>query len=180
MNDILKSITEEEFKEEISIRFNNILTGFDNYSNALLVHKNQEKPFDEKEGDFINYFRDLLTIEEAVIVDFYIKNLDSESKERLIEKLEGNDKEIILRHINDEEIKSVYFKLETERLMDFITRLNTREQFFCSIYLRKNSMTIWGNYNLSFPMFFKDENILKVYEELANKNNLTLRDVSIK
>ncbi|MDZ5252418.1 hypothetical protein [Clostridium sp. LIBA-8841] len=181
MSKILKSISEEDFKEKIHIRFNNILNGLDTYSNGLLEYGGKEKSFEEKEEDFINFFNELFELEEGeVIVDFYIKNLDKESKNRLLENLEGDDKEILKNHIESDDINSVFFECQSKELMSFITKLNTRELFFCTVYLRKVPMTIWGNYNLSFPMFFKEKDVLEIYKDLAKKNNLEVRGVVIK
>lgn len=181
MSQILKSISEEEFKKRVNIRFNNILDGFDKYSNGLLEHRDTSESFEEKEEDFISFFKEALKFNKGkIIVDFYIKNLEDESKEKLLGGLGEKDKEILIRNINNREIKSVYFELENEELISFITRLNTRELFFCTVYFTENPMTIWGNYNLSFPMFFKEKYILETYKGLAKKHNLDVRGIVLK
>lgn len=45
MSQILKSISEDEFKNKIKIRFNNILDGFDRYSNGLLEYNGNSDSF---------------------------------------------------------------------------------------------------------------------------------------
>ena len=55
MSQILKSISEDEFKNKIKIRFNNILDGFDRYSNGLLEYNGDNDSFKIKEGCFINF-----------------------------------------------------------------------------------------------------------------------------
>ena len=157
LSQILKSISEDEFKNKIKIRFNNILDGFDRYSNGLL-ELNKGK----------------------VIIDLYIKDLENESLARLLEVLDERDKNILIDNINKQEIKSVYFELNNKDLMSFITRLNTRELFFCTIYFMEKPMTIWGNYNLSFPMFFEGNNMLEIYRDLAKKRNLDVRGIVLK
>ena len=82
----------------------------------------------------------------------------------------------MIDNINKQEIKSVYFELHNKDLMSFITR----ELFFCTIYFMEKPMTIWGNYNLSFPMFFEENNMLEIYRDLAKKHNLDVRGIVLK
>lgn len=181
MSQILKSISEEEFKNKIKIRFNNVLDGFDRYSNGLLEYNDNYESFQIREECFINFFKEALELNKGkAIIDLYIKNLELESLERLLERLDERDKHILIDNINNKEIKSVYFELENKELMSFITRLNTRELFFCTIYFMEKPITIWGNYNLSFPMFFKEKYILEIYKDLAKKHNLDIRGIVLK
>ena len=181
LSKILKSISEDEFKNKIKIRFNNILDGFDRYSNGLLEYNGDNDSFKIKEGCFINFFNEALELNKGkVIIDLYIKNLEDESLARLLEGLDERDKNILIDNINKQEIKSVYFELHNKDLMSFITRLNTRELFFCTIYFMEKPMTIWGNYNLSFPMFFEENNMLEIYRDLAKKHNLDVRGIVLK
>lgn len=181
LSQILKSISEDEFKNKIKIRFNNILDGFDRYSNGLLEYNGDNDSFKIKEGCFINFFNEALELNKGkVIIDLYIKNLEDESLARLLEGLDERDKNILIDNINKQEIKSVYFELHNKDLMSFITRLNTRELFFCTIYFMEKPMTIWGNYNLSFPMFFEGNNMLEIYRDLAKKHNLDVRGIVLK
>ncbi len=181
MSQILKSISEDEFKNKIKIRFNNILDGFDRYSNGLLEYNGDNDSFQIKEECFINFFNEALELNNGkVIIDLYIKNLENESLARLLESLDERDKNILIDNINNSKIKSVYFELDNKDLMSFITRLNTRELFFCTIYFMEKPMTIWGNYNLSFPMFFEENNILEVYKDLIKKHNLYVRGIVLK
>ncbi|MCX0362129.1 hypothetical protein LI034_14070 [Clostridium perfringens] len=180
LSKILKSISEDEFKNKIKIRFNNILDGFDRYSNGLLEYNGDNDSFKIKEECFINFFNEALELNKGkVIIDLYIKNLEDESLARLLERLDERDKNILI-DINKQEIKSVYFELDNKDLMSFITRLNTRELFFCTIYFMEKPMTIWGNYNLSFPMFFEGNNMLDIYRDLAKKHNLDVRGIVLK
>ncbi|MDK0564553.1 hypothetical protein P5E48_03730 [Clostridium perfringens] len=180
LSQILNSISEDEFKNKIKVRFNNILDGFDKYSNGLLEYNGDNESFQIKEECFINFFNEALELNKGkVIIDLYIKDLENESLARLLEGLDERDKNILI-DINKQEIKSVYFELDNKDLMSFITRLNTRELFFCTIYFMKKPMTIWGNYNLSFPMFFEENNMLEIYIDLAKKHNLDVRGIVLK
>ncbi|HGD0575006.1 TPA: hypothetical protein ACG7AG_002017, partial [Clostridium perfringens] len=140
MSQILKSISEDKFKNKIKIRFNNILDGFDRYSNGLLEYNGDNDSFKIKEECFINFFNEALELNKGkVIIDLYIKDLENESLARLLEGLDERDKNILI-DINKHEIKSVYFELHNKDLMSFITRLNTRELFFCTIYFMEKPM----------------------------------------
>nr|WP_243110128.1 hypothetical protein [Clostridium perfringens] len=181
LSQILKSISEDEFKNKIKIRFNNILDGFDRYSNGLLEYNGNNDSFKIKEDCFINFFNEALAFNKGkAIIDLYIKNLEDESLNSLLEGIDERDKNILIENVNKQEIKSVYFQLDNKELMSFITRLNTRELFFCTIYFIEKPMTIWGNYNLSFPMFFEENNMLEIYSDLAKKHNLDVRGIVLK
>lgn len=176
MKELFKNIKEEEFKDRISIRFKGILEGFNKYPNKLLeVSKEFRGTLEEKEELFLNFFKEALKLNKnEVIVDFYIKDLEDDSKERLLLSLNREDREILNNLLEENNIDSVYFEIKDNEAMDFITRLNTRELFFSTVYFFYKPITIWGNYSMKFPIFFEEENILREYECLLEKYSLIL------
>ena len=76
--------------------------------------------------------------------------------------------------INNINIKndSVYYKVDNQKLIPFLVRLSTREIFFITFYFNKIPITIWGNYNMTFPCFTDTDENLDLYKELAKLHNL--------
>lgn len=156
-------ISSKDFKENVSIEFNNILEGLDNYLNFEIKGTNLNK----SENNIIDFITEVFKLNNNEgFVDFYLNNLDNSSKENLINMCCPNDKEIILEHINLNH-KEPYYKLTDSSLIPFLVRLNTGEVFFVTFYFTKIPLTIWGNYNMTFPCFTdKDENF-NYYKKLA-------------
>lgn len=72
---------------------------------------------------------------------------------------------------------TVYFKVLDKEIIELITKLNTRELFFCTVYFLDTPLTVWGNYNLEFPIFYKEEEGLETYKELIDKSGLYYHNV---
>ena len=149
MNEILIPISNKEFKEKVTIRFNSINDGFNNYNN---------KTIEGNEEAFISFLQEAFELngEDNSYVDFYYNVLNDEDK-ILLEEFEKNYHE-----------KNIYFKL-TKESIPFITRLSTREILFSTIYFTKYPCTIWGNYNKSFPIFYHDNNDIQQYLNIKNE-----------
>ena len=171
---LFRAIDEGEFKKRVHIRFNNISNGFNNFNNGILQDE-QNLNIEETEGRIIRFFERILEIngEENSFIDFYYGQLSKEDKKRLKQLLTGEDLEFInaIEHCRFEE--SIYFYLSKE-MITFITRLCTREVLFSTFYFTKIPCTIWGNYGIKFPCFFKDEDGMKSYRELSEKCGLNI------
>ena len=164
MNEVLIPISNEEFKEKVTIRFNNINDGFNNYSNKII---------EGTEEDFIRFLQQAFDLngEENSYVDFYYNVLEEEAKNRLKTLVSEEDKKLLEEFEANYKEKNIFFKL-TEESIPFITRLCTREVLFSTIYFTKYPCTIWGNYNNRFPVFYKSEDVIKNY--ISIKGNLEI------
>lgn len=177
----LYTLSNEDFNNLINIKFNNINDGFNNFNNGILQCFDDSLSFLEKEKKFISFFQDALLINSSyTIIDFYLRNLDSHEILNLLEALNYDNKVILLNELKNLKTDSVYFSLEDEELMDFITILNTRSLFFCTVYFKNIPFTIWGNYDLKFPIFFDNIETLNIYRNLANKHGLTINSITLK
>ena len=67
----------------------------------------------------------------------------------------------------------IYFNLTLESI-PLIAKLNTKEILFSTIYFGKEKITIWGNYNKHFPVFYTDDKIYNKYKLIAEKNKLII------
>ena len=76
MNEILIPISNKEFKEKVTIRFNSINDWFNNYNN---------KTIEGNEEAFISFLQEAFELngEDNSYVDFYYNILSEEDKQRL-------------------------------------------------------------------------------------------------
>lgn len=168
---MLIPINEKEFKERVKIKFNNISEGFSRYSNKTLEACN-DNFFETNMIKFLEEAMELNGVDNSY-VDFYYNILSESDKNKFKEMLDSEDKEFIRNFEKKNNDSGIYFKLSKE-FIPFINRLNSREIFFSTIYFTKESLTIWGNYNKKFPVFYLESTALNKYEELAKKYNLLL------
>lgn len=148
MKKLLYPINEEIFKKNVKIRFDNINKGFEKYNHEMLEIKNED--------DLIQYIENLYDENgfDNFYVDLYLNRIDKSNENQFIDMLCEEDKSIY-QHIKREyDNSTVYYKID-KGLIPFITRLSTREILFTTIYLTKSNKTIWGNYNMKFPVFYE-------------------------
>lgn len=164
----LTPINTTEFKNNVSIRFNNILDGFDNYKNFELKGNNIPKAT----NNIINFLTEVFELNNnEAYVDLYLNNLNKSDKENLLNICCQYDKETIIKHINLNH-NEPYYKLKDKSLIPFLTRLNTKEVFFVTFYFTKTPLTVWGNYSMTFPCFTDTDENLNMYKNLAKLHNL--------
>ena len=84
MNEILIPISNKEFKEKVTIRFNSINDGFNNYNN---------KTIEGTEVAFISFLQEAFELngEDNAYVDFYYNILSEEDKQRLKSLINDED-----------------------------------------------------------------------------------------
>lgn len=161
MCELLIPVDTSEFKENVQIYFDNILTGFDLYKYFYIEAINNEKII-------INFIKRIFEENDSVCyVDFYLNKLSNDDKNRLLSLVPDEDKELLKSHLKLNS-NSIYYKVANISLIPFLTRLSTRENFFVTFYFTKIPLTIWGNYGMKFPSFCKNEFDLNYYLGLWN------------
>lgn len=169
----LLELSEKEFKEKVEIQFKYISEGFDKYKSLLLSPK-ETKNFQLGEDSYIELVKNLYDVNDGnLIIDFYISNLSNEEYKTLYNSLNEKDK-YTLELIKNKNYNSSYFVVKDESIIDFLVRLCTREMFFVTFYFTSYPLTIWGNYNLRFPIFYKKNESIHCLKEILNKNTLKL------
>ena len=172
-------ISEESFKGYIDIRFKNILQGFEEYKNSILINKFEDN-YNNIENRFIGFMEAAFEINKSenadipLIIDFYLSNLDEKAYFNLYNSLDEDDIETLERIKLNFKTKTNYFIILDKSLIPFFTRLSTRELFFITFYYISFPTTIWGNYGFKFPVFYEDDNIFRKYKKLAENNKLKL------
>lgn len=174
MNTLLTPISTETFNDLITVKFSNILDGFDKFINCSLTPLKTDNENNEKL--FIDFITEIFhENNNECIIDLYLCNISPEDKARLASLLDEDDRSMLELIDIDYKFKTVYFKLTNEKLIPLITRLSTRELFFTTFYFYKKPITIWGNYNFNFPCFFEKMEDKKFYEFLASSFVLSLK-----
>ena len=103
------------------------------------------------------------TIENMKIL-YMLRDLDYRDSIKLIN--------ILRSHIREEEA----YKVNDFDVFKMFLTLCTREIHFSSFYFNKLDIMVFTHYDLSTLMFFKDENYIHTYMQLAKVNDLNLRE----
>lgn len=172
MEHVLVPISEELFKEKVKIRFNNIDEGFNRFENYILKSEGGESE-EKDEQKFIEFIEKALYLNgnDNSYVDFYLSKLDEEAKNNIFKLLDEADKTILKKYIYYIGEETIYFQLQKEAI-PFITRLCTREILFSTFYFTKFPCTIWGNYNMRFPIFFDNKDNVDKYKKVSKECGL--------
>ncbi len=166
----LEPVNNLNFKNIINIKFNNILEGFDNFKHIELSHINNEC---ENEDYFIKAFEEFYEINEGnLIIDFYKNKLNDNSITFIKSNLSIEDNILfdeVIQIVNDNDN---YYKINDKKYIKLFTKLCARELFFITFYFYKDPVTIWGNYNLKFPLFYNEYTNIGKYIEISRINKL--------
>ncbi|RBP57935.1 hypothetical protein DES36_1264 [Alkalibaculum bacchi] len=156
MKEKLLAMNKTDFMNKEPIYFDNIQCGFDDY-HYMTLHGSEfrYKTFLKKALD--------LNGSDHVYVDFYYGRLEQKEKENLQSFLTQEDLQV-LDFIDYD--NGIYFHL-TEEILPFLIKITAQEILFSTFYFTKIPCTLWGNYELKFPIFFKDTQAKRIYEELA-------------
>jgi len=148
MEKLLYPINKEVFKKSVKIRFDNINEGFESFNHEILEIKNED--------ELIQYIENLYDENgfDNFYVDLYLNRIDKNNENQFINMLCEEDKNTYESVKKEYDNSTVYYKID-KSLIPFITRLSTREVLFTTIYLTKNNKTIWGNYDMKFPIFYE-------------------------
>lgn len=175
-NNLLSPISIADFKTSVNIKFNNILSGFDNFLNFTIDAQNIkngetklialiEKIFEENNNE--------------CYIDLYLNNLSEKDKENLLNLITDTSDKKSIQQIMNLNHNTPYYKLKDKSLIPLLTKLNTRELFFVTFYFVTKPITIWGNYNFNFPCFFNNKIMLEEYLNLINKFDFNIQNINL-
>lgn len=105
-----------------------------------------------------------INIIENMKILYMLRDLDYRDSIKLIN--------ILRSHIREEEA----YKVNDFDVFKMFLTLCTREIHFPSFYFNKLDIMVFTHYDLSTLMFFKDENYIHTYMQLAKVNDLNLRE----
>lgn len=138
-----KYITLKEIKNLGGLYIENIQEGFEQYSCSYL-----EGSKDEIQKELIR-----LQGQNGIgysFVDFYYGRLNKNEKEKLKYNLEAPYLDILQKY---EALNDVTYLLLEKDILFLTAELNAKEILFSTYYFCKYPCTIWGNYNLKYPVF---------------------------
>ena len=106
---MLIKINENDFKNNVEIRFNNITDGINRFENKTLESDNSY----DFEKNMISFLEEAVKLNgiENSYVDFYYNNLEEDEKRRLKQFINSEDKEFIRKFENENGMSGVYFNL---------------------------------------------------------------------
>lgn len=163
-------VSKIDFNKAVNIKFKNILVGFDQY-NYIDIHSLKNKK-DEIEFDYIKSVEEFYDLNEGeLIIDFYKSNLNEDSIENIKSNLDLNDITYFNNILNCVDNDNIYYKIKEKKYISLLIKLCTRELFFITFYFYKYPATLWGNYNLNFPLFYEGDYIDK-YLTILKSNTL--------
>lgn len=151
----LSPISKEDFLKANYIYFSNINLGFALYKSVNLTLKDI---YPTEDG--ATYFSQFLIDEFnkstlPVFVDFYIQNLNDDELKKLRMLLPSEYKSTLDSLLKLRESNTVFFEIKDSSIIPFLTYLSSKELFFTTFYFEE--FTLWGNYNLTFPLFYKND-----------------------
>lgn len=160
--DVIK-INLEELKKQNSIYLDNIMDGFNKYPNTTI---------EGTEEVVNNTIRKLVQANglENSYGDFYYGRIDEEAKIRV--KASLSEDEIVLIDSLNLTKDDLFIRL-TPRLLEILLKLTAKEILFSTFYFTKYPCLVWGNYGMKYPVFFKDETVMKIVEkEIFSKSRI--------
>ncbi len=146
---VLGITTKESIISQGGIYIENIQEGFERYHYNLIEGTKEE--IYQKIDELL-----LSNGSENSYVDFYYGKLSVNEKECIRDYLSEKSFSI-LKHY--ERLKEPVFLSLTTELLFLTEELNNKELLFCTYYFCKYPCTIWGNYNLKYPIFRNKEKI---------------------
>jgi len=148
------ALTKEAIEAKGGIVPENVVDAMKEYPNEMLCRTAEAHE---------RLLRELLELngEENSFADLYYGRLEVGEQQTILEALSGEDKAVLQEHAFDE---GIYFKLTAENL-PLLAKLSAEELLFCTYYFTKYPCTIWGNYELSYPIFYKNEEVKIWLEE---------------
>lgn len=144
-------ISMEEFKKKDIIHIDNIQEGFNKYPNLIL----------EGTEEYVNNVIKKMVFENGLensYADFYYGRLDEDSKNKV--KAALTEKEVMLIESLKLGSEDIFVKVNFQ-LLEILLKLTASEVLFSSFYFTRYPCLVWGNYDKKYPVFFKNEFIMK-------------------
>ena len=108
---------------------------------------------------------------DSAYADFYYPVLEPDQKKAFVSGLSDKEKELLTSF--ETNTSRVFYRLDEES-MDFLYGITARNWLFSTFYYTNKKLTVWGNYNLQFPVFCEDQCTLEYYTALARECGLEI------
>ena len=134
-----------------------IQDGFDNYPHILL----QKTP--EEYLALLHQLVELNGVSHS-FADCYFGKLPDEKKSGLLSFLPNDWQNILLQCQFTDDSVFLSFDDIADPIIDILAYLSAKEFLFSTFYFTKYPCTVWTNYNLTYPIFFRDKEMLFYYQ----------------
>lgn len=130
------------------------------------------------EDKIFRFFEDIFKLNHnsMYVGNFNINTIDNMKILYMLRDLDYKDSikliNILRSHVRDEDA----YKVNDFNVFKMFLTLCTREIHFSSFYFDKLDIMVFTHYDLSMLMFFKNENDVNTYVQLAKINDLVLKD----
>lgn len=177
----MKKISKIEFDKKVKVKVKSVNSGFCNYKFIFMKAKDnlgykdfkvENEIFFDFEKRFILTIKELFHLSNEMIFDFYVEYINNEVKNSICANLDVSEKRIFLEMLKYADSNNRYFSTNDKEELELLIKLCTRELFFITFYFIEPDITIWGNYNMKFPIFLSNNDEKKLCEKIINENNL--------
>lgn len=133
------------------------------------------------EDKIFRFFEDIFKLNQGsmYVGNFNIDKIDNMKILYMLRDLDYKDSikliNILRSHVRDEDV----YKINDFGVFKMFMSLCTREIHFTSFYFDKLDIMVFTHYDLSMLMFFKNENDINTYVQLAKINDLSLKDQEV-
>jgi len=158
----INCIREEDLVYKSAILIKNVEEGFADYD--YLVLQGEKEAFEQ-------FLAQVLVLNGAAdsYADFYYAKLDENHKEYFRNALSEENRSFLISGTWSE---GIYYPLDA-KLLQFLLEITVQELLFCTFYFTGYACTVWGNYGLRFPVFFRESETKERYQKLAEACGLT-------
>lgn len=158
----MKALSAQEWEQTGVLYSDTLKKALERYENGMVCAKNAE--------DMKQYLNEIFRMNVGKsYADFYYPAFTASQKEVFRNGL--TEEETVLFHKLKIENNQIFY-LVGQQDLDFLYSITFRSWLFSTFYFTDKKVTVWGNYNLEFPVFCEDKETLAVYMELAGQCGL--------
>lgn len=154
----IRALPEEHLKDRGALLIHRITDGMEEYESLILNGSIEE---------YHVFLRGLLRENgtQDSFADFYYSMVSEEARAMIMSVLTPEEK-IIISSLDTSD--GIYYPL-TEELLPVLLKLTSREILFSTFYFSKYPCTLWGNYDMQYPVLFRDGAVREHYEGLIRQ-----------
>lgn len=158
------SMCKDEFLETGAMYAKTLTEAMERYEYAVLSGR-------EKEYMRLFLEKVMEKNKDASYADFYFSMLKPEEQKRVQEEL--SETELIEFFKFDVSKQQIFYKI-CQDSATFLFEVTARNSLFSTFYFANKKAMIWGNYDLKFPLFCEEKEVLKEYLLLADDCGLEI------
>lgn len=167
----IEIVSSSKFNYLVKVKFNNILDGFNKYKYIELQSEKNNKKLIEK--DFIKAIEEFYEISKGhLIIDFYKERLDENSISFIKENIDKEDIIYFEKLLSIAKENENFYYVNNKEILRLLIKLCTRELYFVTFYFYSHDVTLWGNYNLKFPLFYDNDIEITKYISISQNNKI--------